>query len=97
MYIKLHIHSMHMPLSHILNSGKVWWEESLANLPFSSIWRKVWQISRSAKRLLIVRTNLDDFSLTNHRQFAKFNKHSPAKLSHYTVVGNPNSRSASRK
>ena len=58
MYIKLYIHSMHMPLSHILNRGKVWWEESLANLPFSSIWRKVWQISRSAKRLLIVRTNL---------------------------------------
>ena len=46
-------------------------------------WRKkVWRINRSANRLLIVSTNLDDFSLVNHGQFAKF-----AKLSRYTVYG----------
>ena len=27
---------------------------------------KVWQMNRSAKRLLIVTTNLDGFSLANH-------------------------------
>ena len=32
------------------------------------------QKNRSAKGLLIVTTNLDDFSLANYRQFAKFTK-----------------------
>ena len=41
---------------------------------------EVWQINGSGNRLLIVNTNLDGFSLANHRRFAKF-----AKLSHYTV------------
>ena len=41
-----------------------------------SLWRKkVWQINRSANRLLIVSTNLDGFSLVNHRQFAKLSPH----------------------
>ena len=31
-------------------------------------------MNRSAKGLLIVTTNLDDFSLANYRQFAKFVK-----------------------
>ena len=42
---------------------------------------KVWQINRSANRLLIESTNLDGFSLANHEQFAKF-----AKLSCYTAA-----------
>ena len=32
-----------------------------------------------AKRLLVVSTNLDGFSMANHRQYAK--------LSHYMIVG----------
>ena len=53
-------------------SGKVWQGECLANLLFSSIWwKKVWQMNRSAKGLLIVMTALDGFSLTNYRRFAK--------------------------
>ena len=49
-------------------SGKVWQEECLANLLFLSVWRKkVWQINRSAKGLLIVTTTLNGFSLANHR------------------------------
>ena len=38
-------------------------------------------MNRSANRLPIVTTNLDGFSLANHRRFAKF-----AKLSRYTVL-----------
>ena len=53
-------------------SGKVWRGECLVN---SSVWRKkVWQMNRSAKWLLIVTTTLDGFSLANCRQFAKFAK-----------------------
>ena len=47
--------------------------------------KKVWRINRSENRLLIVSTDLDDFSLANHGQFAKFTKLPLAKLSHYTV------------
>ena len=55
--------------------------ESLVNWLFSSIWqKKIWWMNRSANRLLIVCTNLNDFSLVNHGWFAKF-----AKLSCYTV------------
>ena len=57
-------------------SGKVWRGETLVNWVCSNLW---W-INRSANRLFIVSTNLDDFSLANHRQFAKFTK-----LSRYTV------------
>ena len=72
---------------YITYSRKVWWKESLVNRLFSSIWRKiVRRINRSTNRLLIVSTKLDDFSLPNHRQFAKFTQLSPTKLSHYTVV-----------
>ena len=54
---------------------KVWWVECLADLLFSSIWRKkVWGMNRSAKGLLIVTTNLDVFSLVNCRRFTKFAK-----------------------
>ena len=38
---------------------------------------EIWQTNRWAYRLLIVRTNLDDFSLANHGQFAKFAKFFP--------------------
>ena len=48
---------------------------------FECLVKESWQINRSANRLLIVSTNLDDFSLANHRQFTKF-----AKLSRYTVI-----------
>ena len=52
--------------------------ENLVNRLVSSIWRKkVWQINRSANRLLIISTNLDGFSLVNHRQFTKFANVSP--------------------
>ena len=42
-------------------------------------------MDRSAKRLLIVSTNLDGFSLTNCRQFAKLFKNFPTTLSHHIV------------
>ena len=52
--------------------------ESLANWLCSSLWwKKVWRINRTANRLFIVSTNLDDFGLANHGWFAK--------LSRYTV------------
>ena len=36
-------------------SRKVWWVESLVNLLFSSVWqKKVWQMNRLAKGLLLV-------------------------------------------
>ena len=42
-------------------SRKVWWGECLVvNLPFSTVWwKKVWQMNRSAKGLLILTTDLD--------------------------------------
>ena len=56
--------------------------ESLTNwLCLSLWWKKIWQMNRSANRLLIVSTNLDGFSLVNHGQFVKF-----AKLFRYTVL-----------
>ena len=59
---------MILQVMYILYSGKVWWGEFLANLLFSSIWwKKVWRMNRSAKGLFIETTNLDDFSLVNHR------------------------------
>ena len=63
----------------------------LANLLFSSIWRKFWQMNRSAKRLLTVITNLDGFSLANHGRFAKF---PPVKLSRYMVLETIDNRTA---
>ena len=38
--------------------------------------RKVWRINSTANRL-IISTNLDGFSLANHRQFTKFTNVSP--------------------
>ena len=59
-------------------SGKVWRAECLANLLFSSVWRKkVWRMNISAKGLSMVTTNSDGFSLANRRRFAKFAKLSP--------------------
>ena len=46
---------------------------------------KVWQLNRSAKRLLVVSTSLDGFSLANHGRFAKFAELSPTKLSCYMI------------
>ena len=48
---------------------------------------KVWQMNRSAKRLLIVTTNLDGFSLANHWWFTKFTKLSPTKHSYHMIFG----------
>ena len=57
------------------------------NLLFSSVWLdKVWQMNRSAKGLLIISTDLDSFSLADHRQFAKSTKLSTLQLSCYTVL-----------
>ena len=58
--------------SRIPYSGKVWRAECLANLLFSSVWRKkVWRMNRSAIGLSMVTINLDGFSLANRRRFAK--------------------------
>ena len=43
---------------------------------FRCLVKKVWWMNRSAKRLLIVTTTLDGFSLANHRRFTKFAKFS---------------------
>ena len=57
------------------------------NLFFLSIWRKkVWQMNRSAKGLLMVTTNLDGFSLMNCRNSPNLPNFLPAKLSRYTVT-----------
>ena len=67
--------SRYLDLSY---SGKVWQAECLANLLFSSIWRKkVWRMNRLAKGLSMVTTNLDGLSLVKRRRFAKFAKLSP--------------------
>ena len=52
---------------------------------FEPLAKEIWRINRSANRIFIVSTNLDGFSLANHRRFAKFAKLSPAKLSCYMV------------
>ena len=44
------------------------------NLLFKALAENVWQISRSAKGLLMVTTDLNGFSLANCRRFAKFAK-----------------------
>ena len=73
---------------YMLFSGKVWWREGgFGKVTLLSIWqKKVWQINRSANRILIESASLDRFSLANHQQFAKLAKLSPAKLSCYTVI-----------
>ena len=84
--IRLYVVYMLSQFLPILYSGKVWQWKSLANWLFSSIWqKKVWWINRSANKLLIVSIYLNGFILANHGQFAKFTKHSPAKLSRYTI------------
>ena len=61
-------------------------EEKLANLLFLSIWqKKVWQINRSAKSLIIVSTNQDGFSLANHDDSPNLPNFLPAKLFHYMI------------
>ena len=62
-------------MNKILYSRKVWQGECLANLLFWNVWqKKVWRVTGSAKGLLMVTTDLDGFSLVNHRWFAKFTK-----------------------
>ena len=39
--------------------------------PFEYLVKRIYQINRSIQSLLIVSTNLDGFSLTNHRRFTK--------------------------
>ena len=41
---------------------------------FKHLAEKVWRMNRSAKGLLIISSNLDDFSLANRRRFIKFSK-----------------------
>jgi len=38
------------------------------------IWQKIWQMNRFSQKVIIVSRNLDDFSLANRSQFAKFVK-----------------------
>ena len=66
--------------------------ESLANWLVLSIWRKkVQQINRFANRLSIISTNLNSFSLANHRRFAKFANVSPCQsFPPYGMVRVPN-------
>ena len=74
-------------MDNVPYSAKAWWAECLGNLLFF-LWRKkAWEMNRSAKGLLMVTTNLDGFSLANHRRFTKSATLSavPAKLSCYTV------------
>ena len=37
----------------------------MARMAETRFWQNIWQMNRSAKRLLIVSTILDDFSLVN--------------------------------
>ena len=52
-------------------------------------WRmKVWQINKSANRLLIVSTNLDGFSLANRELFTKSAKLFPCQT--FSLYGKKN-------
>ena len=55
-----------MDTSEIPHSRKVRPGKSLVILLFMSIWQKNWQFNRLAKKLLIIHSNLDEFSLANH-------------------------------
>ena len=68
-------------------SRKVWRVEGLANLLFSNIWqKKVWQMNRSAKELLIVTTNLMALVWRITDDSPNLPNFLSAKLSRYTVV-----------
>ena len=54
--------------TNIPYSRKIWQGECLVNLLFSNVWqKKVWQLNRSAKGLLIVTNTLNGFSVANCR------------------------------
>ena len=65
-------------------AGKFGSNKCLVKVDGLRFWR--WQINRLAKKLLIVTSNLDGFSLANCWWFAKFAKLSPTKHSCYTVM-----------
>ena len=75
-------HAPFLIMHYLLYSGKVCQHKVWQIFSFRAFDKKAWRINRSTRRLLIVDTNLDGYSLMNHRQFTKF---SPAKLSCYTV------------
>ena len=58
-------------------SGKVFQGKKFGEITLFRHLAKNFGINRSAKRLLIVSTNLDDFGLVNHRQFTNFAKVPP--------------------
>ena len=58
----------------------------MANLLFQVFGEKVWQINRSAKKLLIVNIDLNGFSLVNHGWLTKFAKLYPTKLSCFMAL-----------
>ena len=53
---------------------------------FKHLAKESWWINRSANRLLMISTNLDDYSLVNHGQFTKFANISPAKVFLHMVM-----------
>ena len=60
---------------YIPYSRKVWYWRMFGHFTlFKHMVKKVWQMNRSTRGLLIVTTTLDGFSLVNCRQFAKFAK-----------------------
>ena len=64
----------------------VWWGECLTNLFFSSIWqKKVWQMNKSAKWLLIVTTILDRLVWQIVDDSLNLPNFLSTKFSHYTV------------
>ena len=67
--------------------AQVFFYKFLANSPFQAFGNTNWQMNRLVKRLLIVSTNSNCFSLANHNLNDSINLQIflPAKLSHYMV------------
>ena len=78
--VALEYATVHYHIAKSLAGGK------FGELTLLNIWRKKVWINRSAKKLLIVSTNLDGFSLMNHGWFAKLPH--PTKFSRYMVSKN---------
>jgi len=62
---------------------------------FKHLAEKVWRMNRLSQKVIIVSRNLDDFSLANYGQFAKFTKLSPCQtfplygmVCSYQLLGN---------
>ena len=72
--------TMSKPNDVLLYSRNVWQGGNLVNLFFLNVWK-----TRSAKRLLIVISNLVDFSLVNHGWLPNLPNFPTANCSCYTV------------